>query len=156
MGILDRNKSGKSDAGSFKPQLTSLVDVMTILLVFLIKSFSAEQSIITPSKDLSLPVSASKELARQIPSIEISENAILSDGKVITRHEDYSSSDSLVIEKLFTWVKLRDGDNDNEGKIKEVMIQSDRDVEFNIIKRVMFTCSKAGISDFTVMVLNEE
>ncbi len=61
----------------FKPQLTSLIDVMTILLVFLIKSFSVSGNLVTPSKDLVLPTSDSKKTAKNIPSSEISKTHIL-------------------------------------------------------------------------------
>ncbi len=37
-----------------------------------------------------------------------------------------------------------------------LMIQADQETEFNIIKRVMYTCSKAGVADFTVLVYREE
>ena len=44
-----------------KVQLTSLIDIMTILLVFLLKSYSAEGEIFTPSKGLVLPQSTAKK-----------------------------------------------------------------------------------------------
>lgn len=69
MSILPQ-KSAPID-GTVRPQLTSLVDVMTILLVFLIKSFSSEGSLVTPAADLVLPVSTSEETPRVRSSIEI-------------------------------------------------------------------------------------
>jgi biopolymer transport protein ExbD len=38
----------------------------------------------------------------------------------------------------------------------EVMIQADKNIEFEIVKKVMYTCSKAGATDFTILVVNEE
>jgi hypothetical protein len=55
MSILRGMANAEID-GTFRPQLTSLIDVMTILLVFLIKSFSVDGNLITPSDDLILPV----------------------------------------------------------------------------------------------------
>ena len=70
------NKDEKEN-GSFRPQLTSLIDVMTILLVFLIKSFSVEGNLITPSADLVLPVSESKQVPTPVTTIELTKDAIL-------------------------------------------------------------------------------
>jgi biopolymer transport protein ExbD len=44
-----------------KPQLTSLIDVMTILLVFLLKSFSVEGNLISVSTDMNLAESTSRK-----------------------------------------------------------------------------------------------
>ena len=46
-------KPGAEGSKSFKPQLTSLVDVMTILLIYLLKSFSSKANS-NRTKDLQL------------------------------------------------------------------------------------------------------
>jgi biopolymer transport protein ExbD len=43
---------------TFKIQITSMVDMFVILLVFLLKSYSTSPVNITPSKNLTLPKSA--------------------------------------------------------------------------------------------------
>jgi biopolymer transport protein ExbD len=53
----------KKNLKAIKPQLTSLIDVMTILLIYLLKSFSSEGEIVTVSKDLMLPESSAKKKA---------------------------------------------------------------------------------------------
>ena len=46
-----------SRSGAFKIQITSMVDMFVILLVFLLKSYSTSPVQITPNKDLTLPES---------------------------------------------------------------------------------------------------
>ena len=133
-----------------KPQLTSLIDVMTILLVFLMKSFSVEGNLITPSRDLSLPLSTAKEVPEPVTTLEITAGAILSDGLTIASTRNAGNDDSLAIPLLSEWLKLR-----NSGNRKEIMLQSDRHIPFAVIKRVMYTCSKAGFDDFTILVQQE-
>lgn len=142
--------------GTFRPQLTSLVDVMTILLVFLIKSFSVEGNLITPSPDLQLPVSTSKTPPKPTCTIEVTKEEIISEGNSITTIESIEKQDSLIIPLLYKWMNIQKAKCSDTTKINEVLIQSDREVEFNIIKRVMFTCSKAGFTDFSVLVMEEE
>jgi biopolymer transport protein ExbD len=142
--------------GTFRPQLTSLIDVMTILLVFLIKSFSVEGTLITPSQDLELPISTSEKPAKPTCSIEITKTALLSDGERITDIDQFRNSDSLLVPILYEWMLMQKKKCDDANKATEVLIQADRNIEFNIVKRVMFTCSKAGFSDFSVLVLQEE
>ena len=156
MSIL-RNISTTSLAGTFRPQLTSLIDVMTILLVFLIKSFSVEGNLITPSHDLVLPMSNSDKQPKQQCAIEITKTSILSDGQKIVDIESVNRDDSLLIEPLYKWMVVqgaRCGDSTQGGR--EIMIQCDRELPYLYVKRVMYSCSKAGFNRFSVLVIQEE
>jgi biopolymer transport protein ExbD len=150
--LSKRNRNQQKDASAFKPQLTSLVDVMTILLVFLIKSFSAEGNLITPSSDLKLPDSRSKESVKLINSIKITKDNICTDDNIITSMAAVVKSDSLMIPELFRVLSM---DRKYGGK-SELMIESDRETPFEIVKKVMYTCSQAGKTDFTILVQHKE
>jgi biopolymer transport protein ExbD len=141
---------------TFRPQLTSLVDVMTILLVFLIKSFSVEGNLITPADDLQLPVSTSEKPPNPSSSIEITKTAIIADGHTIITINKIIQSDSLLIVPLFNWMKVERSRSTDISTVPKVLIQCDREIEFSIVKKVMFSCSKAGFSDFSVLVIQEE
>ncbi|MBN2035185.1 MAG: biopolymer transporter ExbD [Chitinispirillaceae bacterium] len=145
---------GDPETGTFRPQLTSLVDVMAIILVFLIKTFSTEGNIITPSSDLELPVSTSAKQPSPRWSIEIARDHILSDGSLIASNRGYEKNDSLFIPELHQWlVNKRRLRNDTTSK---ALIQCDKDVPYAIVKKVMYTCSRANFIDFSVLVIREE
>lgn len=150
-----RNQRNTKDAGEFRPQLTSLIDVMTILLVFLIKSFSAEGNFITPSQDLVLPKSISEERVQQKFTIEVTEENVVFDGKNLASVKDIRNSDSLIVAPLFTWMEKKHNELKQTGKPHEIMIQADKNIEFAIIKKVMATCNRAGFKDFSVLVITE-
>jgi len=153
--FLKRKKDDEDDS-TFRPQITSLVDVMAILLVFLIKNFSVQGDLITPSKDLELPISTSKKPARPMCSIEISDNAILSEGEKIADVVSFKDNNSLNIPALYDFMLLQKEKIKDTMHSKEILIQSDKENEFNIIKRVMYTCSKAGFSNFSLLVVQGE
>ena len=142
--------------GTFRPQLTSLIDVMTILLVFLIKSFSVEGNIVTPSNDLELPLSISQKPPKPAASIEITTNSVMSGGKTIVSVESFVNSDSLLIPKLMEWMVFERNKSTDTLNTGEVLIQSDKELEFNVVKRVMYTCSRAGFSNFSILVQEDE
>jgi biopolymer transport protein ExbD len=142
--------------GTFRPQLTSLVDVMTILLVFLLKSFSVEGQIVTPAHDLELPVSSSTKPAKPMATLEITQRAVSSEGTVIAPIESFMGQDSLLIEPLHKWMQLLRAQALDTLKSRQVLIQSDKSIPFDIIKRVMYTCSRAGTTDFAVLVLEQQ
>jgi biopolymer transport protein ExbD len=142
--------------GTFRPQLTSLVDVMVFMLVFLIKSFSVQGDIVTPAPDLQLPVTTSKKPPRPVASIEISRTDIMADGAVLALVAQLEKDDSLLVPAVYQWAKRQRRMSADTAKDREVLIQADRESEFSVIKRVMFSCSKAGLSDFTVLAIQEE
>jgi len=137
---------------SFRPQLTSLIDVMTILLVFLIQNFSVEGNLITPSQDLSIPVSSVKEKPEMMISVQISGEKVMVDNHVVANINDFSSAEEFLIPSLFDRMKEAKGRN-SETK---VMLEADRELPFNVIKRVAYTCSQAGFTDFSVLVFQED
>jgi biopolymer transport protein ExbD len=151
-----KNRFEQADEPVFRPQLTSLVDVMTILLVFLIKNFSVEGILITPSQDLILPVSSSEKEAQVRSTIEITRNVIVSEGHEIITIEKIMRTDSMLITPVFDWMKAVRSRNQNSNTTSSLLIQCDREVEFSVIKKVMFSCSKAGFTDFSVLVIQEE
>jgi biopolymer transport protein ExbD len=136
-----------------KPQLTSLVDVLTVLLIFLIHSFSAEASDVSPVQSVNLPESSSKKSPRDMASIEITPRDIQVNGMhVATLKSVKDLGPELEIDRLYKELTKIDMTGDK----KEVMIQADKSIEFAVVKKVMYTCSKAGASEYTVLVINAE
>ena len=149
--LSEQNNLSESD-GAIRPQLTSLIDVMTILLVFLIQNFSVEGNLITPSKDLTLPNSTIDTRPEMMVTVQVSEDAIMVDGEKIATVSDFANSEEFMIEPLFERMSVE------RTKVLEpkLMLEADRELPFNVIKRVAFTCNKAGFNDFSVLVFQEE
>lgn len=138
-------------ADTFKPQMTSLIDILTLLLVFLIQSFSAEGNLVTPSTDLTLPLSSSKKPARPSLMLELTRDGIVADGEQLASNGSFASSSDLLVKNVYAWLLAQ------KARVaqRQIVLQCDRDLEFNIVKRVMYTCSKAGFTDFSVLVIEE-
>lgn len=145
---------GKAETGTFRPQLTSLVDVMAIILVFLIKTFSTEGNIITPSSDLELPISTSTKKPAPQWNIEIARNTVMSEGTFIASTDAYAKQDSLLIPELLQWLETKR--RLRADTTSQALIQCDKEVPYAIVKKVMYTCSKAKFTDFSVLVIQEE
>jgi biopolymer transport protein ExbD len=145
-----------ADQTTFRPQLTSLIDVMTFLLVFLIKSFSVQGDVITPSDNLQLPLSSTSKPPKPAASIEITTTDIMAEGKIIDALTSKDRADPLLIPGVFQWmshVRMRFSPG---ATSREVLIQADRELEYSFLKRVMYSCSKAGFSDFTILAIQKE
>jgi biopolymer transport protein ExbD len=145
-----------SDQTTFRPQLTSLIDVMTFLLVFLIKSFSVQGDVITPSDNLQLPLSSTSKPPKPAASIEITTATIMAEGKVLSALSAKDAIDPLLIPGVFRWMSHLRMRSTPDSTSREVLIQADRDLEYSFLKRVMYSCSKAGFSDFTILAIQKE
>ena len=106
----------------------------------------------TPAADLVLPVSTSEETLGMQP-IEITK--VISEGRVLVDTDSLLSGDSLLVPLVYEWMKaMRQRSSDSSGS--ELVIQCDRDIQFAAVKKIMYTCSKAGFTDFLVLVVREE
>ncbi|MDR3011956.1 MAG: biopolymer transporter ExbD [Chitinispirillales bacterium] len=149
------NNVSQHGCGVFRPQMTSLIDVMTILLVFLIKNFSVSSDIVSPPPNVDLPVSASEKPAQPRCAITITKEEIIADDRVLANVAEVKKNAEQIIEPLYAVMKsiqplcLVDS-------VGSIVILCDKDVQFTVVKRVMATSSRAGITNFSVLVLKED
>jgi biopolymer transport protein ExbD len=141
---------------TFRPQMTSLIDILTLLLVFLIQSFSAEGNLITVSEDLKLPLSTSTQQPKPAFTVEITQKAILSDGKLVSEIAPVIQSKALLMDNLYRYLLEKKRALVDTSGGREVIIQCDENMPFQVVKKVMFTCSKAGFEDFSVLAIQKD
>src|SRR5512133_931611 len=98
---------GLEKGGTFRPQLTSLVDIMVILLFFLIQSFSVEGNLVTPSTDLELPLSDASKGPQPFCNLHITQTQVLVDDEVIVTNQKIASSEDFLIPELFKMMKAQ-------------------------------------------------
>jgi biopolymer transport protein ExbD len=149
--------------GSFTLRLTSMIDLFTILLVFLLKSFSAEGEIMSVAKDLHLPVSTAQKPPRATPILVVTNDWIILDGNPVEKVSTILADQRIVITKLLSELqKIRSfseslGQLDvNMGFKGEITIQGDKEIPFEVLKKVMFTCGQIGYNNMLLAVNKEE
>jgi biopolymer transport protein ExbD len=154
-----RTTGGKSQVKSFKPQLTSLIDVMTILLIYLLQSFSTEGEIVTATKDLILPESSAKKRPELRVTLSVNSQYILVENKKIASVSNVLESEDLIIPELLEWLRLRReatetiGMYSNTTKFKgEITIHGDKRIHFKLLKKIMYTCGQQGYNNFSLAV----
>lgn len=160
----------KRSPSTFKIQITSMVDMFVILLVFLLKSYSTSPVIITPSEGMTLPASTSTKDPVEALKLMVSKSGVfvedkkiidLTDGVVDVK--DVDPSDTQFIRSLYTELdnqasKTRTIASKNEtiefdGK---VLMQADRGLNYETLRKVMYTAMMAGYSDVKIAVLSKE
>ena len=77
---LKKARRAGNDAGL---NITSMMDMMTIILVFLLKSYSAQDISVAPSEDLQLPVSTTTAPPEVAVNLVVTKTQIFVDGQPI-------------------------------------------------------------------------
>jgi biopolymer transport protein ExbD len=149
--------------------ITSLIDIFTILTIFLIQNFSAEGNIMSMAENLTLPNSNSKKSLKEINlQVAITHDMILVDNLPVAPTSDAvripqdepSPSIAKLEEKLRSCYAQEEemvrlgALNKVEGKI---VLQIDKNIPFDTMYKVMYTCGKVGylVMNFAVMQREE-
>ncbi len=139
-----------------KVTLVSLVDFFTCLIFFLLALQDMGAGAVV-SKDIELPLSISKAEIKADTVVAITPTSILVEGFNVGDVVEESQRQELLIpglQAILEKIKTRASAWQQAGAIKDwegrMIIQSDKNAKFEIIKRVMFT---AGQSGFSVMSL---
>lgn len=142
--------------------VTPLVDMFVILVLFLIANFSATGEILSMSKDIELPEASNTDELQLAPVVQVSKDQVIVSGTSVGRVDDLTREDYLNIpaleEKLRDMKKqfedLHNAANDAGAFKGDVNIQADKKVQFRIIKRVMFSCAAAGYGNIAFATMS--
>jgi biopolymer transport protein ExbD len=142
-----------------KMSLTSLMDVFTILVFFLLVNSATTEVLETP-KQITLPASVVEEKPRETVVIFISPNEVTVQGEAVVRVEDIltmSGQDIAAIgERLEEVSSNIIGFNTRiVAESQEVTILADKSVPFSVIKKVMSTCTSEGFGRISLAVLKK-
>src|SRR5438874_7303375 len=80
--------------------LTSLVDVMTIMVIFLLMNFSANGEVLYMTKDIKLPDAFHGAVLERAPVISVSAESVTYDGKMLLQTADLEKGDVLNVPEL--------------------------------------------------------
>lgn len=148
--------------------LTSMMDMFTIILVFLLKSYSSEGTILTNADNLVLPNSNSKKKPNEVNlQVAVAPDMVLVDNKPVVPTEDIEripreEPDPEVAKLKETLAKYYAQEeemvklgalNKVEGK---VVIQIDKNIPFDVIFKIMNTCGKVGYNNMNFAVMERE
>ena len=140
-----------------KMNLTSLMDVFTILVFFLLVNSATTEVLETP-KQITLPASTVEDKPRETVVIFVSPEEVTVQGKVATTLEALSSHPDAEIPAIAARLQELRGtvigtSTKAVAKSQEVTVLADRTVPFEIVKRVMSTCTGQGYTKISLAVM---
>jgi biopolymer transport protein ExbD len=143
--------------------LTSLMDILTCLLFFVLKSFVAGGEATVPPPGLELPKSTADSPMVSSLVIAIDKDAILVGSERIASVRAAAASDRMIIEPLAERLRATREQMDQIAILKGVTkpesrvvtIQGDEDIEFHVLQKVMYTLNESGFQDIALAVIKK-
>jgi biopolymer transport protein ExbD len=154
-------KLGKAGRKSLSEglNLVAYIDMMTMLVIFLLMSFSATGEILFVQKNITLPDAQNWTELERAPAIAISRDVVTLDGRQVATsdelNKDSSTGDFKITQLHDDLVTLKNNYKllrPNEEFNGIAIIQADKGVEFKALRKVMFTAQVAGYNNVNFAV----
>lgn len=139
---------------TFALNITSMTDMFTILLVFLLQTYNTNEFQVDPEKGISLPLSSSYSEPTKSIKVSMSKTELMIEGRKIAsitpqgdfERADLENSDSNFVKPLFTELEKVAKEKPDEKFVKDgnVVLVADSSLNYNILRKVMYTASMAG------------
>lgn len=168
---MARNRSikmrrAKKKQGVFDIDITSLLDILTILLVFLLQSYNSSGVIINIPKGIELPKSASESMNNFGVNVQVSKTQIWVDDKEVVNSEigptTFDEGGRRIVPLYDELVRIKETIKQSEKLSPQAKKFSgianlvvDKSMKYEYLKRVMYTCAAAGFKEFKFVVLSE-
>lgn len=148
--------------------LTAMMDMMTIILVFLLKSFSATTVSMSASQDLKPPVSTTRQTPRDTVAVTVTPTAILVGEKsVVVLKNGQIPADKLNGQRLV--VPLSEALKKEVDKLKwiadknpaapfngELSVIGDKRIPYDLLLTVLYTAGQNELQNYRFVVIQNE
>ncbi|WP_444925357.1 ExbD/TolR family protein [Microbulbifer sp. TRSA002] len=168
MKRMARSHKRKKTSGM---NLTSLMDVFTILVFFLLTNTSSNEAL-EPPKVITLPDSVVETKPRETVTLMVTNDEILVESNsVIATSEVLESEETIIaaikeamVAELAKAIGVAQASEDSgEGDVEggqdpeppEVNILADRGIPFSLLKKVMSSCTDAGYTKVSLAVIQK-
>jgi biopolymer transport protein ExbD len=139
--------------------LTSLMDVFTILVFFLLVN-SATIEVLQQPKQITLPDSVIEAKPRETVVIFVGTEEVLVQGVPVARVADIQATDSVEIGPISVRLAELSGSviglsTQAVAESQEVTVLADKSVPFSVLKKIMATCTGQGYTRVSLAVIQK-
>jgi biopolymer transport protein ExbD len=161
--------------------LTAMVDMFTVLVVFLLQNYNTTGQVLYIPKEVQLPKASSTKELKPAHVITVSEKEVLLDSVSVATFTEVKEQKDWMIRSLYNKVvdALRQDDVDYQNGLRnslknvvqgaktggsaipdesrrKVTVQADKAIDFLSIKKVMYTATEAGVVEINFAVIQKE
>jgi len=155
--VSDRVAGGGRKSVDLSIPLVPFIDFLIVLVVFLLMSFSASGELVAQQPSITMPDAANTQTLEIAPIISIDARVVTLDGMRVADYSTLAQSANLdrieqLVQNLETlkrnWTMLHPA-TPFDGSL---IIQADKEVDFRVIKKIMFSSAQAGYTNVSFAV----
>ena len=163
-GKRDRRHRWRPESGGGgSVNLISMMDILTVLLLFLLKSYVAGGEVMVPAPGVRLPASTADQPPPTSVVVAIDGDEILVGGDHAASLAEAMNTQGLEIAPLTAHLQAVRQQQDEIARMRgaqpevnrTVTIQGDRDIEFRVLQKVMYTLGQNGYENISLAVLQK-
>jgi biopolymer transport protein ExbD len=139
--------------------LIPLIDILSVMVAFLLV-YSTEVEVIQNSKGIEIPQSIAQVSPKQSVVVMITKNDLFVQGEHIATVQEVRATQDAVVGPLRDALKrpLLVGKDMTERDLaqREITIMADKSLPYDVLKKVMATCTDADYGKISLAVLQKE
>jgi biopolymer transport protein TolR len=143
----------------FELNLIPLIDILSVMVSFLLV-YSTEVEIIQNSKGIEIPQSISQTAPNHSVVVMITKTDLFVQGELIESVKDVQADPAAIVARLGAALKrpLLVGQDVAESTLaaREITIMADKSLPYEVLKKVMATCTDADYGKISLAVLQKE
>jgi biopolymer transport protein ExbD len=141
--------------------LIPFIDFLIVLVIFLLMSFSASGELIAQQPTITMPDAKNTEQIEISPIVAVDERVITLDGTRVADTQTQGQSAQVdriepLIQGLEAEKRKWETIHPSEPFAGQVIVQADRNIDFRVVKKVMFSAAAAGYGNVSFAVNQRE
>ena len=141
--------------------LIPFIDFLIVLVIFLLMSFSASGELVAQQPTITMPEAKNTERIEISPIIAVDERVITLDGTRVADTQTQGQSAQVdriepLIQGLEAEKRKWETIHPSEPFAGQVIVQADRNIDFRVVKKVMFSAASAGYGNVSFAVNQRE
>jgi biopolymer transport protein ExbD len=160
MSLVKRSRRNRSPrrSGEVELNLIPLIDIMSVMVAFLLV-YSANVEVIQNSQGVQIPQSIAQEQPKQSVVVMITKEHLFVQGEPVVSVAEIRAARNAEIEPLRAVLGrpmlIHDAAADDPA-MREITVLADKSLPYELVKRVMSTCTREGYGKISLAVLEKE
>ncbi len=138
--------------------LIPLIDILSVMVAFLLV-YSTEVEVIQNTKGIEVPQSIAQAQPKESVVVMITKDQLFVQGELVASVADIKASTTPLVEPLRDMLKRPTiaGEIANKDLAnREITVMADKNLPYEILKKVMATCTDADYGKISLAVLQKE
>ena len=153
-----RDRSQRAEA---ELNLIPLIDIMSVMVAFLLV-YSADVEVIQNSKGVEVPQSVAEALPKHSVVVMITKEQLFVQGELVANVNDIHNGQATLIPSLRAVLERpmsadpAAGEEVVDVSSREITVMGDKDLPYDVVKKVMATCTAANYGKISLAVMRKE